>query len=142
MAQVTREQLVDALQNGWGCYAEQFLTIPEASRAACLKQQGYLRLADLLGHVMAWWEVALVHIPRMAVDPLFSSPDVDVDAFNARAVARFGSQPEDEVIGLYEFTRERMLELVQSLPDAAFNDPRINARLAIEIVGHLDEHRF
>jgi hypothetical protein len=142
MAQVTRDQLVDALQNGWGCYTEQFWALPEAGRDECLKKQGYVRLADLVGHVMAWWETALVHIPRMAVDPGFTSPDVDVDAFNARAVARFSKQPEEEVIGLYEFTRERMLALVQSLPETAFNDPRINARLAIEIVGHLDEHRF
>ena len=47
---------------------------------------------------------------------------------------------ETTVIGSFEDMRQRMLKLIMSLPEAAFQNKRIVDRLQIEVIGHLAEH--
>ena len=137
-----REQLIKALEQGWGTYIMRFKQLSPAQQAAFLQRQGYARLADLLAHVIAWWQVGLAAVERMLVDPHYTSPDVDVDSFNARAVARFQHTGEARVIRKYESLRAAWLALVNGLPAPAFADARIAQRLEIELIGHLDEHNL
>ena len=140
MAELTREQIVGTLRDGWGTYVERFERLSPEARAACLAQQGYARLADLLAHVIAWWEEGLQAIPALLDDPNFSSPDHDMDAFNAHAVERFRGLDERAVILTFEAARRAWLDLVARLPDDALRNKRIAGRLDIEIIGHLAEH--
>ena len=140
MTELTREQIVSALRDGWGTYVERFERLSPEARAACLAQQGYARLADLLAHDIAWWEEGLQAIPALLDDPNFSSPDHDVDAFNAQAVERFRGLDERAVIQTFEAARRAWLDLVARLPDDALRNKRIAGRLHIEVIGHLAEH--
>ncbi len=140
MTELTREQVVSALRDGWGTYVERFERLSPEARAAFLARQGYARLADLLAHVVAWWEEGLQAIPALLADPNFSSPDHDVDDFNARAVERFRGLDEPAVIRAFEAARQAWLDLVARLPDDALRSKRIADRLHIEIIGHLAEH--
>jgi hypothetical protein len=140
MTELTREQIISALQDGWGTYVERFERLAPEAQAAFLAQQGYARLADLLGHVVAWWEEGQPAISALLDDPDFSSPDYDVDAFNARAVERFRGLDEATVIRMFEAARQAWLALVARLPDGALRNKRIAGRLHIEIIGHLAEH--
>jgi hypothetical protein len=140
MTELTREQIASALQGGWGTYVERFERLSPEAQAAFLARQGYARLADLLGHVVAWWEEGQPAVAAMLDDPTFSSPDYDVDAFNARAVARFRSLDEPEVIRIFEAARQAWLALVARLPGDALRNERIASRLHIELIGHLAEH--
>jgi hypothetical protein len=140
MTELTREQVVGALQDGWGNYVERFEHLSPKMQAAFLARQGYARLADLLGHVIAWWEEGLQAVPALLDDPTFSSPDHDVDAFNAQAVGRFRGLDEPAVIQIFEGARQAWLALVARLPDDALRNKRIAGRLHIEIIGHLAEH--
>ncbi len=140
MTELTRDQIVSALQDGWGTYVERFERLEPGAQAAFLARQGYARLADLLGHVVAWWEEGQPAVSTLLADPTFSSPDYDVDAFNARAVERFRGQDEPAVIRTFEAARQAWLALVARLPEEALRNERIAGRLHIEIIGHLAEH--
>jgi hypothetical protein len=140
VTELTREQITSALRDGWGNYVERFERLSPEAQAAFLARQGYARLADLLGHVVAWWDEGLPAVAAMLDDPTFSSPDYDVDAFNARAVERFRGLDEPAVIRTFEAARQAWLALVARLPDDALRNERIAGRLHIEIIGHLAEH--
>jgi hypothetical protein len=140
MPDVTRQQLLESLDQGWGMYAARFHQLSTSEQATFLQQQGYARLADLLAHVTAWWSEGIPAVERMLTDAAYRSPDVDVDAFNARAVAAAAERSEADVLAAFDSTRRAFRALVQRLPETAFKDKRIQWRLHIEIIGHLEEH--
>ncbi len=135
-----RQDLIAALNDGWGCYVENFRRFSPAEGAAFLKVQGYASLADLLAHVIAWWEMGLQDVPAMLEDPGYPSKEVDVDAFNAAAVERFSEMDEASVIASFLNLRSAWLDLIEHLPDEALRDERVRDRLHIELIGHLAEH--
>jgi hypothetical protein len=138
---LTREQLLASLHTDWGTFVQRLQNLPLEAQAAYLQQQGYARLADLLAHIIAWWQGGLTDVPIMLSDPAYTSPDQDVDQFNAQAVKRFEGVAEADVIARFEDLRRQWLELLDRLPAAAFDDPRLSWRLQIEIIGHYGEHR-
>lgn len=140
MTTVARQQILDGLEQGWKSYTQRFLRLSMQEQTAFLQRQGYARLGDLMAHITAWWRESIPAIERMQTDPNFQSPDVDVDAFNARAVAAAAKMTDDEIMAFFDATRQKFTELVQRLPDTAFEDARIQWRLNIEIIGHLEEH--
>jgi len=79
-------------------------------------------------------------VERLLREPACRSPDYDVDAFNAQAVARFRDLDEPAVLQRFEKARLAQLRLVSSLPDAAFRNQPVVDRLHIEIIAHLGEH--
>ncbi len=140
MAELTREQVFDALQYGWGTYVARFRRLSPAAQATFLVKQGYARLADLLAHVVAWWREGQQAIQSMLDDPNFQSPSYDVDAFNAQAVASYRDLGEPAVIVAFESARQAWLALVADLSEDAFQSQKITERLHIELIGHLAEH--
>ena len=66
---ITRQSVLDLLAGDWADYVARFQALSPAAQAAFLQQQGYKRLADLLAHIVAWWEVGMQAIPRFQSDP-------------------------------------------------------------------------
>jgi hypothetical protein len=141
MTELTREQIFEALQN-WASYVERFRRLSPAEQAAFVEKQGYGRLADLLAHVIAWWEEGQRVIKKLLVDPAFTSPNYDEDSFNAQAVERSRHLDEAAIIQSFERTRAAWFDLVNNLPDEAFQNKKITDRLHIELIGHLEEHKI
>ena len=141
MVNITREEVRKSLQEDWATYPERLLALPPAEWKAFLHKQGYARLADLLGHVIAWWQDGMRMVNEMLQDPTRVNPDYDVDSFNARAIARFKDAREEEVMEEFEATRLAFLALIERLPESAFDDPRITGRLYPETIGHMQEHK-
>ena len=83
MAEVTREQTLDALQNSWATYIDRFHTLPLEAQEEFLEKQGYARFADLLAHVTAWWEEGEMVINGILGNADYRWASYDVDAFNA-----------------------------------------------------------
>jgi hypothetical protein len=142
MSEITREKILDNLEQEWGTYVERFDKLTPGSQKAFLQQQGYARFADLLAHVAAWWQQADHDIEAMLEDPLFKSPDEDVDAFNAQAVENVHPLDEKAVEESFENMRQVMLDLVIALPDEAFQKESFTERFDMEVIGHLEEHRL
>ncbi len=137
---ITREQLLSTLHTDWGTFVERYQRLTPEAQAVYLQQQGYARFADLLAHVIAWWQAGLATIPLMLSDPVYASPDVDVDQFNAQAVARFHDVAESVVRAIFADLQRQWIELITDLPAEAFDDEKIVWRLNIEIIGHYAEH--
>jgi hypothetical protein len=142
MPKLSRQDVLHALKDEWGSYIERFDRFSAEEQAMFLQQQGYQRFADLLGHVIAWWQDGIPYLRRWLADPLQPQPDYDINDFNARAVERFTGSDEDAVRLEFETTRAEMIALVESMPDEALDDAKIARRLYAETIGHYSEHPF
>jgi hypothetical protein len=142
MASVSRKELLDALGQEWGTYVERYRGLTEDGKQRFVNQQGYARFADILAHFIAWWEEGIKALERMPIDPAYQSPDYGVDEFNAQAIKRFSDCGEEEIIKTFEGLRQSLVRLVADLPENAFHEQRITDRLHIEIIGHMEEHKF
>ena len=137
---LTRTQLVDTLNNGWGNYVARYRALSPAKQQQWLAGQGYARFSDLLGHVVAWWVDGQQVIAHVAADPAYPLRDYVVDTFNAEAVAQYAALDEDAMIAAYEQARAAWIPLIEGLSDTTFRNPKIADRLYPEIIGHLEEH--
>jgi hypothetical protein len=137
---ITRQSVLDLLAGDWADYVPRFKALPPAARAAFLEQQGYKRLADLLAHIVAWWEVGMQAIPRYQSDPAARLAEIDVDSFNARAVEQVRAVTETEEIKVFEAARLNFIEAVKQLSDDDFKDERILTQIRWELVNHLADH--
>ncbi len=142
MDDLWRAPYLHALQDGWGTYVDCFRQFSAQQQDDFLKKQGYARLGDLLGHVIAWWEEGLPVVRRRLTDPDSPSQEYDVDDFNACAVKRFSQFDEATVIEMFEARRQDWIKLVESLPETAQSNKLLIERLHIELIGHLSEHEI
>ncbi len=142
MPEVTRKELLQALELNWGTYVERYQQLSDDGKKRFVKAQGFVRFADILAHFIAWWEEGIKALERMPRDPAYHSPDYSVDDFNAQAIKKFSAMDEDAIIGIFEKVRQDMVRLVADLPEGAFREKRISDRLHIEILGHMEEHKF
>ena len=134
--------MLDLLSGDWADYVPHFQSLSPVARAAFLQQQGYKCLVDLLAHIVAWWEYGMQAIPRYHSDPAARLAEIDVNSFNARAVAQVHGVSESEEIRVFEEARHKFIDLTRQLPDEDFMDERILTQYKWELVGHLEEHRI
>ena len=105
MDNITRQSVLDLLNGDWANYVAGFQGLSPEEKNAFLEKQGYKRLADLLAHIVAWWEEGMRAILRYKADPAARQPEIDVDSFNARAVEAVRAVTEAEEIRVFEETR-------------------------------------
>ena len=72
MTELTRAQILDTLQHGWAAYVGGFQSLSSEAQAEFLVKQGYAHFADLLAHIVAWWEEGKRVIEKLADDPDFT----------------------------------------------------------------------
>ena len=142
MTHPVQQQVLDILRQDWAEYIPQFRRMPPEAQAAFLAAQGYARFGDLLAHIVAWWQVGHQSIQRYLSDPTFQPPQYDVDAFNADAVAQAAAKSEDEIAASFEAMRAILVDFVEQLPEAAFENEKVLRQLNMEFNGHLSEHQL
>jgi hypothetical protein len=140
MAEITREQTLDALQNGWATYVGRFHKLSPEDQKRFLEKQGFARFADLLGHVTAWWQEGEMVINGILTDPAYRWASYDVDVFNAQAVRRYRDLDEPAVVNSFELARLSFTALVYDLPEEAFTNNKITGWLYADVVEHLQDH--
>lgn len=140
MSELTRTQLTASLERDWGGLVAHFRSLPPHEQEAWLVQQGYARLADLLAHVIAWWDEAFATVNRLLAGQDVENKEYDVDQFNAEAVQRFADYDEAMVVAAFEAKRKQWAALVAGLPEAALAEPRLAERLHTELIRHYQEH--
>lgn len=134
------EAVVKCLKKQWGTYVDRYNKLSAAEQQQYLSRQGYRRLGDLLAHVAAWWQRGMQLIMIYQHDSSFQTPDVDVDDFNAEAVASVRFLSDAEVISHYEAVRRQMLELVKGLTEVDLQSGMIKRQLSMDVVSHYQEH--
>ena len=109
---VDRQTILHYLTDNWGSYVTDYRSMTPQAQQRFLQRQGYRRFADLLSHFIAWWDSGMRVIETYRVDPDYESPPVDVDAFNAAAVAKAQDMSEEQVVRCFEVTRDKFFQLV------------------------------
>jgi hypothetical protein len=140
MTALTRQDVLNILQGDWATYVQRFRCLSPEAQSTFLAEQGYARFADLLSHIIAWWEIGYLTIEGYLTDPKFQPREYDVDAFNAEAVAKAGGLDDDNVIESFEKMRGFLFEYVKALPDNVFENEKVVNQFNLELVGHLSEH--
>ncbi len=142
MSHPTRQKILTLLQQDWAEYVHKFHRMPLEAQTTFLAEQGYERFADLLSHIVAWWEVGYRTVDSYLTEPSFQPRNYDVNVFNAEAVARTAECSEDEVILAFERMRLFLIDFINQLPDTAFENEKVVSQLDMELAGHLHEHRI
>jgi hypothetical protein len=142
MIALTRQDVLTILQEDWGTYVQRYRNLSPAAQSAFLVKQGYARFADLLSHIVAWWEVGYKSIEKYLSDPGFQPPEYDVEAFNAAAVVKTAGLDEDTVIESFEKTRGFLIGFVKALPESAFENEKVVNQFNMELVGHYRDHNI
>lgn len=138
----TRGEFLDRLDNSWQNLIERFDARSPDEQAAYLEQQGYARLADLLAHVVAWWQDGVKEISLMLADPEHPLRRYEVDVFNAQAVERVSGVSPEAMEQTFKTQQRAMVDLVNSLSEDELNQHNINMRLYYEIIQHWAEHEL
>ncbi|GAP18499.1 hypothetical protein [Levilinea saccharolytica] len=142
MTHPVQQQVLQILRQDWAEYIPQFRRMSPEAQTAFLAAQGYARFGDLLAHIVAWWQVGHQSIQRYLSDPTFQPLRYDVDAFNAEAVAQAAAKSEDEIAASFETMRTALIDFVERLPEAAFENENVLRQLNMEFTGHLGEHQI
>jgi len=123
-------------------YVERYQGLSEEARAAFLRKQGYGRFADLLAHILAWWEIGQQNIQKYLAEPQYQPLNYDIDKFNAQAVARAVNQSEASIIQAFEQKRAELLQWAAQLPEEAFKNEKVANQFNMELIGHLSDHEI
>ena len=142
MEKITRQSVLDLLNGEWADYVDQFQHLPPTIQATFLEKQGYQRLADLLAHIVAWWEEGMQAIQRYKSNPAARQPEIDVDSFNARAVEKVHGISDAEEVRAFEEARCKFVEMVKKLSEDDFKDERVQNQIKWELINHLEDHRI
>jgi beta-glucosidase len=142
ISSLDKTKVLAQLQNNWGQYVKSYQQMDLDSRQAFLSKQGYRRFADLLAHIIKWWKQGMSTIQKFIHDPDYVAPSVDVDAFNARAVAEAAQVMDEDVIDTFEYTRKAWIQFISNLSVADLADQRVQNQLQMELFGHYKEHEI
>jgi len=139
---LTRQMLLDCLQEEWGQYIAAYQRLSSDEQHAFLERQGYPSLHDLLAHICAWWEEGLQIVTSILDNAELPKREYDVDAFNVEAIRRFETWTQDDLLAHYENLREAWLDLVAELPENAYDNRRIAGWMHAVVTEHAEEHKI
>jgi hypothetical protein len=142
MATPTRTEVLHVLQNEWATYVARYQGLSDSAQTAFLKKQGYARFADLLAHIMGWWEIGQQNIKHYLAEPQYQPENYNIDELNARAVDLVKDQSEASLLEAFEQKRAALLQWVAQLPEEAFENKKAVNQFNMELIGHLNDHEI
>lgn len=138
-----RAQLLKRVETAWSAFKDSFADLPDA-RLTEPGVTGDWSVKDILAHISIWEEEAVKHLPHIiagGTPPRYSVTYGGIDAFNAKMVAQRGSLPLAEVLRQLDDTHQRLLDVVQQLPEEQITrETRARRRLRIDTYSHYPIH--
>lgn len=144
----SRQELLAALGQDWKHYLPQITKLSEEEQTRFAQEQGYTRIQDLLVHIFTWWERSMQRtswllsnppLPPAQAHPLFGK---SIDEWNAEAIAHYHHWTQADVEAQFATTLEALERFLKDLPEAAFDQERIQVWMRIETMDHYEEHRL
>ena len=140
LVSLSRFLTLDMLENEWSEYVESFKRLDSEKQKEFLAKQGVESFHDMLAHVIGWWEEGARIITGILDSPSFTWKDPDVDEFNALLKKKFASWSQEDVLKHFDAVRLALIEMVEKLPEDAFQNRDIEGWLAADVVEHFDDH--
>jgi len=139
---ITTQMLLDNLDSDWKTYQQAFLKLDEPARKLFLSTQGYASFHDLLAHILAWWEEAVLVIASILEMRELPQKEYDLDAFNEVAIEKYRSWTEADLQIQFENLRQELINLVADLPPDSLSNKRIRGWLDACLLDHYKVHRI
>jgi len=135
-----KQRSLKLLKEEWGTYIQRFNRLPADEQIKRVKEQGFESFRDILAHILAWWEEGL-EVVLATADGRETLPKTYDDAiFNAEAVSTYRSWNEAKFLAHFESTRLKMESSLKSMPEAAFENRRIQRWLYGILIEHARDH--
>jgi hypothetical protein len=140
---VDRRQLLNRLDTAWEGFQASYAGLSDSE---LLKPgvTGAWSVRDILAHVTAWEEEALKYLPLIlegGKPPRYSVTYGGIDAFNARMTEQKSGLSLAEVLAQQDETHQRLIALVQSVPEEEFTrETRFRRRLRLDTYRHYPTH--
>lgn len=140
---MTKQQLLDKLENAWADLQASFAGLSEAQMTEP-GVTGEWSVKDILAHVTTWEEEALRMLPLILdgqTPPRYADLYGGLNAFNAQMSAQKRDLPLAEVLAQLDATHHRLIEVVQRAPDDQITrETRFRRRLRLDTYSHYPEH--
>lgn len=138
-----RQQLLKRLDRAWTAFKASYAGLSDSQM---LEQgvTGKWSVRDIIAHVTSWDEEALKYLPlilRGSRPPRYSVTHGGIDAFNALVTEQRKVLPLSEVLRQLDETHNRLIDLLQTVPDDKFvGESRFRRRLRLDTYSHYPEH--
>jgi hypothetical protein len=140
---MNRQQLLKQLDKAWTAFKESYAGLPDPQLTEP-GVTGHWSVKDLIAHVTWWEEEALKYLPLIlkgSRPPRYSIRYGGIDAFNAQMTEQRRGLSLSDVLRQQEETHRRLLDYVQSAPEAQFTrETRFRRRLRLDTYSHYPKH--
>ncbi len=140
---MNRQQLLRKIEAPWVALGEAYAGLSEAQ----LAQPGVTgdwSVLDILGHVSAWENEALTHLPHILEGqrpPKYSDLYGGIDAFNALKVRESRALSPADALARFEDTHRRLLAYLETAPEEQLaTETRFRRRIRLDTYSHYPIH--
>jgi hypothetical protein len=140
---VNRQQLLRKIDKAWTALGESYagLTVTQLTQSGVT---GDWSVKDILGHVTAWEEEALKHLPHILEGvrpPRYSVLYGGIDAFNGLKTVENRERSLAEVLARFEEVHARLIDYLQTAPDEQIaRETRFRRRIRLDTYSHYPIH--
>ncbi len=137
-----KSQLLQKVDDAWASFKASFAGLSDAG----FEKPGALgewSVKDILGHVTAWEEESLKHLPVILEGkrpPRYKDVYGGIDAFNARTAEEKRSLPLADALKQLDEIHARLVAYLGSAPDEEFVQTRFRWRIYWDTYGHYPQH--
>lgn len=138
-----KHQLINKIDTAWSRLEESFAGLADAQ----MTQPGVTgdwSVKDILGHVTAWEEEALHHLPRIREGkrpPKYADLYGGIDAFNALKTEENRHRSLDEVMARFEEVHAQLVAYIEAAPEELIaTETRFRRRIRLDTYSHYPTH--
>ena len=138
-----KRQFIAKLETAWSALEESFAGLTDEQ----MIQPGVTgdwSVTDILGHVTAWEEEALKHLPHILEGkrpPRYSVLYGGIDAFNALKTAENRARSTDEVLARLHDVHRQLVAYIAAAPDELITtETRFRRRIRLDTYSHYPIH--
>lgn len=140
---MNRQQLLGKIDAPWLAFRESWAGLTD-DQLAQPGVTGDWSVKDIIGHVTAWEEEALKHLPHILEGkrpPRYSVTYGGIDAFNALKTEENRRRSLDEVLGRAEKIHLELIHYLQGAPEEQLvTETRFRRRIRLDTYSHYPIH--
>lgn len=140
---MNNQQILTKIERSWSAFQASLAELSDAQ----LTQPGVTgdwSVKDILGHVTAWEEEALHHLPRIREGkrpPKYSDLYGGIDAFNALKTDENRHRSLDEVLARFAEVHARLIAYIETAPEELIaTETRFRRRIRLDTYSHYPIH--
>lgn len=140
---MNKQQLLNKLDTAWRAFGDSYAGL----NGAQLAQPGVTgdwSVVDIIGHITAWEEEALKHLPHIREGkrpPRYSVLYGGIDAFNALRAAENRERSPAEVLARAEDVHDQLVAYIAAAPEELIaTETRFRRRIRLDTYSHYPIH--